>query len=251
MILLRSSLYYVVLVFSVLVYGLLIALVGRISSQPFIDRMGLRWGRANLWLQRVICGLHYEIEGAEHLPRGPAIVMSKHQSAWETIALRDILPAKQSWVLKRELLWIPVFGWALMAAKNIAIDRRAGRKAAKQIIAQGRQRLAAGYCVIVFPEGTRTAPGTRRKYGIGGGLLAEQAQVPVVPIAHNAGVFWPRRQLRKYPGTIQVVIGPAIDPAGQSAAQITRAVEDWIERQQTRLPQSLQDVVPSPDSNHG
>lgn len=251
MILIRSVVYFVLLAGTILIYGLPLALFGWVLPQDTVHRTGQRWGRTNLWLQKVVCGLEYEIEGLERLPPTPFIAMAKHQSAWETIALRDILPAKQSWVLKRELLWIPVFGWALMAAKNIAIDRRAGRKAAKQIIAQGRQRLAAGYCVIVFPEGTRTAPGTRRKYGIGGGLLAEQAQVPVVPIAHNAGVFWPRRQLRKYPGTIQVVIGPAIDPAGQSAAQITRAVEDWIERQQTRLPQSLQDVVPSPDSNHG
>lgn len=242
MILFRSMIYFVLLAVSILVYGLPIALLGWLLPHELVHRFAHSWGTANLFLLKTVCGLDYRIEGLENLPPPPLIVLSKHQSAWETIALRGLLHPKQAWVLKRELLWIPVFGWALMAARNIAIDRSAGRKAAKQIITLGQERLAEGFCIIIFPEGTRTAPGTHGKYGIGGGLLAEKAGVPVVPIAHNAGVFWPRRQLRKYPGTIQVVIGPPIETDGLSAAKITRAVEDWIEAQQERLPSTLEEA---------
>ncbi len=235
--------YFVLLALTIALFGLPLSLFGWLLPQRWVHGLAQHWGKVNLWLQNTVCGLSYRIEGLENLPPPPLIVMAKHQSAWETIALRGLLHPQQSWVLKRELLWIPVFGWALVAAKNIAIDRRAGRKAVKQIISQGLQRLADGSCVVIFPEGTRTAPGTRGKYGIGGGLLAEKANAPVIPIAHNAGVFWPRRQLRKFPGTIQVKIGAPIDTAGLNAAQITRAVENWIEEQQTRMPQTLQQAV--------
>ena len=162
--------------------------------------------------------------------------MVKHQSAWETIALRALLPPRQTWVLKRELLWIPIFGWALAMARPIAIDRKSGRAAARKLIAEGTDRLERGHCVILFPEGTRVAPGHRGKYHIGGALLAAASGYPVVPIAHNAGVFWARRSIRKYPGTIQVVIGPPIPTEGLSAAQITRRVEQWIEKTVAELP---------------
>lgn len=236
MILLRSLLYFGAMVISVLVFGLLIALLGGLLPGGFSDRMACRWGRVNLWLQRAICGLHYEITGMENLPAGPCIVMSKHQSTWETIALRGILRPDQSWVLKQELMRIPVFGWGLRFAKSIPIDRAAGRRAVLKVVETGMARLAEGRCVVIFPEGTRTAPGTRRKYGMGGGVLAERSGTPVIPIAHNAGVFWRRRGVKKYPGTIQVVIGPAIDGDGRRASEIMRDVESWIEATQERLP---------------
>jgi 1-acyl-sn-glycerol-3-phosphate acyltransferase len=236
MILLRSLGYYVVLALTIILYGVPLALLGWLMPMNWRHAIGSSWGRANLWWLGALCHLHYRIEGAEHLPDGPAIVMSKHQSSWETIALRGLLRKEQTWVLKRELMWIPVFGWAMAAVQPIAIDRKAGRKAARQIIEEGRERLEQGQTIIIFPEGTRTAPGQRRKYGIGGGMLAEKTGAQVIPIAHNAGVFWHRRSVYKLPGTIRVVVGAPLDVAGLNAAQITRAVEEWIETQQARLP---------------
>lgn len=203
------------------------------------------WGRFNLIAQRTICRLDYKLSGEEHLSTVPAIVMSKHQSAWETIALRGLVPNNQAWVLKRELMWLPVFGWAMATLGPIAIDRKAGKKAARQVIEQGTTCLDMGRTVIIFPEGTRTAPGVRKKYGIGGGLLAEKTGVPVIPIAHNAGVFWRRRGIRKYPGTIQVVIGEPMNVNGLSAAQITHKIETWIEAVQDRLPLSPSEAISS------
>ena len=188
-----------------------------------------------MWLLRTICGLDYRISGLENLPTDNCIIASKHQSAWETIALRGILPPRQSWVLKRELLRIPFFGWALAAAQPIAIDRKAGKNAARQIIEQGVKALQQGVFVVIFPEGTRVAPGERKKYGIGAGLLAEHSGYPVLPIAHDAGVYWRRRGILKRPGTIQVVIGPLIETNGLKAVEINRRIEDWIEAQMASL----------------
>lgn len=197
---------------------------------PFVMRyrfIGL-WTHFNLWWLRICCGLHYQVEGAEHIPATNAIVMAKHQSAWETLALQRIF-GPQVWVLKRELLWVPLFGWGLALLEPIAIDRKAGRKAVRQVVEQGIRRLRAGRWVVIFPEGTRVAPGERKRYGIGGALLAERSGYPVVPVAHNAGEFWRRRSFIKYPGIIRVVIGTPIASAGRPAADIIAEVEEWIE----------------------
>ncbi|QKT05007.1 1-acyl-sn-glycerol-3-phosphate acyltransferase [Ectothiorhodospiraceae bacterium 2226] len=186
------------------------------------------WGRFTLWWLRVTCGVNFRVQGMEHLPQEPAVVLAKHQSAWETIALPFLLPP-QTWVLKRSLLWIPVFGWGLALLRPIAIDRSAGRRALAQIIERGRRRLEQGIWVVVFPEGTRVAPGTRGRYGIGGAMLAARSGVPVVPVAHNAGEFWPRNGFRKRPGTIELRIGPPIPTAGRSAQEVNAAAEAWIE----------------------
>jgi len=187
-----------------------------------------QWTRFNLWWLKVTCGIDCVVSGREHIPNSNAIILCKHQSAWETLALTCIFPP-QVWVIKRELLWIPFFGWGLAMLEPIAIDRKSGRKAVRQLVEQGRQRLAQGRWVVVFPEGTRVAPGHKKRYGIGGGVLAEQSGYPVVPVAHNAGEYWPRRGFLKYPGTIQVVIGPPIDTRGRSPEQIIAAAEAWIE----------------------
>ena len=240
MILVRSVIYFIAMVISVVLFGLLIALFGRFMPGDFSDLVATRWGKSNLWLQRVICGLRYEIQGLKYLPADePCIIMAKHQSAWETIGLRGILRPQQSWVLKRELTQLPIFGWALRFAKSIPIDRSAGRRAVIEVVKQGTARLAEGRYVIIFPEGTRTAPGQRKKYGMGGGILAERSGVPVVPIAHNAGVFWRRRSVKKYPGTIRLIIGAPIASKGRKAADITQEVEDWIEARQLELPASI------------
>jgi 1-acyl-sn-glycerol-3-phosphate acyltransferase len=240
MILVRSVIYFVAMVITVVLFGLLIALLGRFMPGDFSDVVATRWGRVNLWLQRVICGLRYEIHGLEYLPAdGPCIIMAKHQSTWETIGLRGIFKPQQSWVLKKELMQLPIFGWALRFVKSIPIDRSAGRRAVIEVVKQGTARLAEGRYVIIFPEGTRTAPGQRRKYGMGGGVMAQRSGVPVIPIAHNAGVFWRRRGVKKYPGIIQLIIGPPIGSIGKQAAEITQEVEDWIEARQLELPISI------------
>lgn len=239
MILLRSLLYFVLMVLSVGLFGLIIMLLGWFLPTRFSDVMATAWGRTNLWLQRVICGLSYRIHGAEHLPDGPCVVMSKHQSTWETIALRGFLRPEQSWVLKQELMRLPIFGAGLRFVKSIPIDRSAGRRAVFKVVDDGKARLAEGRSVIIFPEGTRTAPGQHKKYGVGGGVLAERAGVPVIPIAHNAGVYWRRRGVKKYPGEIQVVVGEAIDPAGRKATEIMAEIEEWIEGRVAEMPSEL------------
>jgi len=240
MITLRSSLYFILLVLSTVFFGLIMAVFGWFL--PFIvnSKIANAWGIINSFFLKTVCGLTYSIEGLENLPQDQAcIIMSKHQSAWETITFRGIFPANQAWVLKRELMFVPVFGWALAVVQPIAINRKAGRAAMKQVVEQGLLRLSQNRNVIIFPEGTRVAPGERQRYGIGGGLLAEKANVPVIPVAHNAGVFWKRRGLKKYPGNIQVVIGPPIHTTGLSAAEITRKVEAWIESEMEKLPSQI------------
>jgi 1-acyl-sn-glycerol-3-phosphate acyltransferase len=212
---------------SVLIYAPLM-LPTALLPFPTRYRIIRQWARFQVFLLKAMCGLDYRVDGREHLPESAAVIMSKHQSAWETIAFQEIFP-QQTWVLKRELMWIPLFGWALALLRPIAIDRGAGRKAIEQVIEQGRARLQSGIWVVVFPEGTRVAPGTRRRYGIGGAVLAAESGYPVVPVAHNAGSFWPRRGFLKRPGTIRVVIGPVIDPYGKSAEEIRRLAEEWVE----------------------
>ena len=238
MTLIRSLVYFVFLVVTTALFALILSTIGWLLPFQGRSMIANSWGYCNLLLQRWICGLRYRVSGAENMPQGNTIVLSKHQSAWETIAFRWLLSRDQTWVLKRELMWIPLFGWALAAAQPIAINRKAGRKAAVQIIEQGRIRLEQGRTVVIFPEGTRVAPGSRKKYGLGGALLAEKTGYPVLPIAHNAGVFWRRRGIKKYPGTIDVVIGPVIETAGLNAAEITRRTERWIEEASSSLPQS-------------
>ena len=181
-------------------------------------------------------GLKIQIEGAEKLPQQGAIIMSKHQSTWETISLRGLLAPHQSWVLKQELLNIPIFGWALRFSKAIPIDRSAGRRAVIKVVKDGTARLQEGRLVVIFPEGTRTAPGERKKYGMGGAMLAERSGAPVTPVAHNAGVFWRRRGVKKYPGTIQVRVGEPIPTQGRKAADIMQDVENWVEGEMEKIP---------------
>ena len=186
------------------------------------------WVHFILWWLKVTCRLTHAVEGSEHIGETPAIVFSKHQSTWETIALQLIFP-RQVWVAKRELLWIPVFGWGLALMKCIAINRGTGRAAVNQLVTKGKQRLDEGNWVVIFPEGTRIPAGKKGRYRIGGAVLAEQSGYPIIPVAHNAGEYWPRRSLIKKPGVIQVRIGPPIHGDGKTAPQILDEAADWIE----------------------
>jgi len=186
------------------------------------------WARSLFAMLKVLCRLDFTVEGREHLPNEPFISMWKHSSTWDTIAQMIVVPPA-AWILKREVIWIPIVGWAVATFRPIAINRSAGGSAVKQVVAQGRKRFAEGLGVLIYPEGTRTAPNETRKYGLSGALLATQTGRLVVPIAHNSGYFWRRRGLMKLPGRIRVVIGPPIDPAGLDPREVNERARLWIE----------------------
>ena len=187
------------------------------------------WGRVLLGALRLLCRLDYRVEGAANIPAGEACVaLVKHSSSWETFAQAVLLPP-QVWVLKRELTWIPFIGWGVRQLHCIAIDRGAGGVAVRQLIEQGRERLVRGRWIVVFPEGTRMPPGQTRRYGVGGAAVASETGARIVPVAHNAGYFWPRRGLMKKPGTIRVVIGAPIDTRGRDPREINEEAQRFIE----------------------
>ena len=196
---------------------------------PFPRRFPLArgWATTLLWVLRWSCGLDYRVEGAP-LPEGCHIALWKHSSSWETIAMMVLFP-RQVWVLKRELLWIPVVGIGVRQMHAIAIDRKAGHTAVAQVIEQGKERLAEGDWVMIFPEGTRMPAGETRRYGVSGTLLAAAAGKLIVPVAHNAGHYWPRRGLLKKPGTVRVVIGTPVVAAGREARELNEEIQAWME----------------------
>ena len=186
------------------------------------------WTRFNIWWLKTTCGIDYEIQGLENVPNEAVIVLAKHQSTWETLFLHQLLPPL-TWVVKRELVYMPIFGWALALLQPIAINRQSSKVAIKQILSQGKHYLDLGRWVLLFPEGTRTAPGQRQRYRLGGARLAAYSHYPVLPVAHNAGEFWPRRGFIKRPGTITVVFGPLIASRDRSPEDINAEAEAWIE----------------------
>ena len=194
-----------------------------------------QWAKLMLPLLQLVCGIRHEVRGIENIPKEPCIVLCKHQSAWETLALQKIFPP-QVWVLKRELLRIPFFGWALALTSPIAIKRSDGKGAMRQLLKQGKERLAQGFCVVIFPEGTRIPFGQRGKYKIGGAMLAASSGVPVVPVAHNAGRLWGRNAFSKHAGLITMSIGAPIETKGRKAEEINAEVEAWIENEIQQLP---------------
>ena len=225
--LLRSMLYTSWLFVGTLLYAAAVLLVCW-TPRRVLNALANSWANGQLRMLAWLCDLTYVVEGRENLPAGAHVSMWKHSSSWETIAQAALLPP-QSWVLKRELMWIPVVGWAIRFFKPIAINRKAGTTAVNQVVEQGTQRLAEGLWILVFPEGTRVGAGEHRKYGVSGALLASRAGCKVVPVAHNAGEFWPRRGWLKKPGVIQVAFGPAIEAAGRDPRQVNEEVRAWIE----------------------
>ena len=222
----RSLLFQAYFYLSVVPAGTFALLFGLFPKASFaVTRL---WAQGMLLAGKHICGLDYVIEGEENIPDTPSVIMIKHSSVFEAYAQVAMFP-RQCWVLKRELFWVPFFGWGLKALKPIAIDRGSGRAAVKQVIEQGKERLAEGIWVTVFPEGTRVAPGTTKKYGVSGAALAQEAGVCIVPVAHNAGDLWPRRSLLKRPGLIRVCIGPPIDASTQPPKETNLIVQSWIE----------------------
>lgn len=203
---------------------------------PFRQRFRLArlWGSVLLCMLKWCCRLDYQVEGVENIPASNHVALWKHSSSWETIAMAVVFP-RQVWVLKRELLWVPVVGWGIRQLHAIAIDRKSGHSAVSQVVEQGKQRIAEGDWIIIFPEGTRMLPGQTRRYGVSGTLLAAETGRFVVPVAHNAGDFWPRRGLMKKPGTVRVVIGRPIETQGRDVREVNLEAQEWIEATVSRL----------------
>jgi 1-acyl-sn-glycerol-3-phosphate acyltransferase len=222
-----SSLLFLGMSVSSAVFGLLLV-AGMVLPFKLRWRIGHTWCRLVGWMVKRCCGLTYTIEGLDSIdPTQPVIFLSNHQSAWETIALRELLPP-HSVVVKKELLYLPIWGWGLMTLKTIVIDRKNQRGALRAVVEQGSRYIQEGLCVLMFPEGTRSSAGTIGKFNAGGAMLAQKTGIPVVPIVHNAGEFWPRYSFFKYPGVIKVKIGPRIESQGRKPQEINAEVEDWI-----------------------
>ncbi len=234
----RTFLFYLLLSASAFFWGILSVLIG--PFLPFRARYRFivqAWCRMAVWLARVMVGIRYEIKGLENIPERPCVILAKHQSTWETFFLSGYFePLSQ--VLKRELLFVPFFGWAMALLRPIAIDRSNPKAALKQLAKQGHERLEQGAWVLVFPEGTRVPAGQIGKFSRGGAALAVNANLPVLPIAHNAGEFWPKEGWSKRPGIIQVVIGPALyaESTGPRAiAELNDRAFAWVAQTQREI----------------
>ncbi|MDH3647104.1 MAG: 1-acyl-sn-glycerol-3-phosphate acyltransferase [Gammaproteobacteria bacterium] len=217
------------------VWVILAAPFGRSASY----RGAMAWVGIGFWLVRVLCGLRFTVSGQENIPEENCVVYLKHSSVWETLAELKVFP-QQTWVVKRELYWIPLFGWALAALRPIAIDRSAHQSAVKQVIAKGTESISKGLWVMIFPEGTRMPPGSTRRYGLSGALLALQSKRRIVPVAHNAEDYWPQRGLLKRPGTVSLVVGPPIETEGREAKDINDDAQAWIEKTMRQISTSYQ-----------
>ena len=199
------------------------------APRSFLWGIVVTYCRLTLWAGDFFCGMKVVVEGAENLPDRPSVIMIKHTTTLETYGHVPMFP-RTAWVLKREIIWMPVFGWVIgLLFRPIAIRRSARSAAVRQVIEQGKKKLAEGTWVTIFPEGTRMPPGETRRYGVSGAALAKEANVPIVPVAHNAGDLWRRREFTKRPGTVRFVIGPPISAQGRSPRDTNLIVQDWIE----------------------
>lgn len=225
--LLKSVLFTCILFVAVLVWAPFVGIAG-LFSKDLAYGMVVGWVKTIFALLRVLCGLDFSVEGRENIPNDNAVALLKHSSAFETMAQLLIFP-RQTWVLKRELMWAPFLGWGLAALKPIAINRSAGSSAVDQVLQQGAERMAEGYWVMVFPEGTRMPWGETRRYGLSGTLLAQHTGVPIVPVAHDAARYWPRRGWLKKPGTVRFVVGRPVPAEGRDPRELNKEIQDWIE----------------------
>ncbi|MCB1754729.1 MAG: 1-acyl-sn-glycerol-3-phosphate acyltransferase [Gammaproteobacteria bacterium] len=229
----RSFLYWILLTVSTVIWAWPILLSAVFPLQVRFKIMRV-WPRFNMWALKTICGIRYRVEGLENLPKEPSIIFAKHASTWETIALQLLIPPAV-YVAKKQLLYIPFFGWAMAVLNFVTIDRSAGRRAIVYMVEQAKDRLARGFWIIIFPEGTRKPIDAEPDYKIGGAVMAAKTGAKVVPVAHNAGIFWPRHSFLKWPGEVTVWFGPAIETNGLSAEEIRRTAQKVIESKMQEL----------------
>ncbi len=222
----RSTLFWIGFLPVTLLTGVMLSLL---FFTPLIVRISVvkLWIGYSLVILYICCGLKYRVEGQENIPEHGFIIMSKHSSTWETIAMQKFFDP-MVWVVKRELTWIPIFGWGLKAMNPIALDRGTGRKAIKQLILESKRRMDQGRIFMLFPEGTRVLPMQPKPFKLGGAIISQKTGYAILPIAHNAGEYWPRHSWIKWPGTIRVVIGKPIEPDSKNSEQIIGAVKEWI-----------------------
>lgn len=231
---LRSALFLVFECATVVPWGLLCLLAAPLP-RPMRYRITMAWLHQQIWALRHICGIRYEVRGSEHLPDGPAILLSKHQSTWETFFYPVYMPRELCYVFKRELLFLPFFGWGIWLLDMIHINRSKGTDAFEEVVQQGTRKLAQGRWIIMFPEGTRIPVGVSGRYKSGGARLAIRTGAPVVPIAVNAGVCWPKGSWLKRPGRVTVSIGPPIQTLGRTPDQVNSETAHWIESEMRRI----------------
>ena len=248
MLFLRTFVFTAIAIIS-LVFFAVALIVSFWTPQRFRSWLCFSWCSFAVWIARPICGIRVEVEGRENIPDEPCVVMLKHTSTFETYWHVTLFP-KTVWVLKKESMSVPIVGWAIaLALDPIAIDRSSGASAVKQVIRQGSDRLAAGTWVSVFPEGTRMPPGKTRTYGISGAALARDANVKILPVAHNADDFWGKMSSVKRSGVIRVRVGPLIDAAAQPPKETNLIVQEWIETQMHEISDAYKNkyVQPAPD----
>ncbi len=234
---LRSVLFLLIMLLTVAPWSI-VCLLCAVFPLETRYRVTVMWPRFIIWLARELLGIDWKIEGQANLPDGPVILLSKHQSTWETLFYVSHMPRDVCFVFKRELLWLPFFGWGIGLLNMIHIDRNKRFDAFEQVVTQGAAKLNEGRWIIMFPEGTRIAPGRSGRYKTGGSRLAIRTGAPVVPIAVNSGHCWPKRPFIKSPGLITVAIGPPIPSIGREPEELMREVERWIEdRMRTISPQ--------------
>ncbi len=224
---------------SVCLYAVFALLVSW-APQPFLWRLVINYCHLALWAGEFFCGMKVVVEGRENIPDEPSVIMVKHTTTLETYGHVPIFP-RTSWVVKRELIWMPIFGWVIgLVFRPIAIRRSSRGAAVKQVIERGKEKLAQGIWVTIFPEGTRMPPGETRRYGISGAALAQAAGVSIVPVAHNAGDLWRRREFVKRPGTVRFCIGPPISAAGRPPKETNLVVQEWIENKMAQISAAYQ-----------
>ncbi|WP_431478284.1 lysophospholipid acyltransferase family protein [Massilia eburnea] len=225
---LRSALFMVLMAIATVIWSGVCMLA---APLPYNKRYFItsRWNVFIVWCAKWICGINYRFKGYENFPDAPAIILSKHQSAWETIFLLANLPRPLVFVFKKEILYIPFFGWGIALLRMIPIDRKQGKNAFKSVVAHGKRRLKDGQWIIMFPEGTRIPVGQQGKYKSGGTRLAVETGAVVVPIAMNSGECWPKNSFIKKPGTITVSVGKPISSEGKTPDELMEQVEQWIE----------------------
>lgn len=232
--LLRGVIFNIGYAISIILFGSFSLLI--LAFLPFQKRyfFASRWVNFLGWWLKVSCGITHKVVDLDNLPEQPCVIVSNHQSTWETFFLQRYF-APQATVLKRELMWIPFFGWVIRFMKPIVINRSQRTSALKQILKQGSERLQEGLWVLIFPEGTRVPVGENRPHFPGGAMLAIRNNVPIVPLVHNAGRVWPARDTRKYPGEITIKFGKPIDTTGKNPKALANEIKAWMDEEKNAL----------------